>query len=55
LTIDEENGIILSTMMGAGYKDDENRFNGVVMGDVRTVLDGNNVDTVGLYGFNEGA
>lgn len=55
LTIDEENGIILSTMMGAGYKDDENRFNGVVMGDVRTVLDGNNVDAVGLYGFHEGA
>jgi hypothetical protein len=34
LTIDEENGIILSTMMGAGFKDDENSFNGILMGDV---------------------
>lgn len=54
LTIDEENGTILSTMMGAGYKDNQNRFHGVLMGDVAV---GANTDTasVGLYGFHEGA
>lgn len=56
LTIDEENGIILSTMMGAGYKDNLNRFNGVLMGDVRTDVDiAQNLTGVGLYGFNAGA
>ena len=34
LTIDRNNGKILTTMIGAGKKDDENRFNGVLMGDV---------------------
>lgn len=52
LTIDEENGIILSTMMGAGYKDDENSFNGVLMGDVGSTA---GIQNVGLYGFHQGA
>lgn len=52
LTIDEENGIILSTMMGAGYKDDANSFNGVLMGDVGSTA---GIQNVGLYGFNAGA
>ena len=34
LTIDENNGTILTTMLGAGFKDSANRFNGVLMGDV---------------------
>lgn len=55
LTIDEENGTIMSAMIGAGYKDDNNRFNGVLMGDVKTPVNDNTseVDT-GLYGYNEG-
>lgn len=46
LTIDETNGIILSTMMGAGYKNRYNQFYGVLMGKLS--------DTVGLYGFSGG-
>lgn len=52
LTIDEEKGIILSTMMGAGYKDDANSFNGVLIGDVGSTA---GIQNVGLYGFNSGA
>ena len=52
LTIDEDNGIILSTMMGAGYKDDANSFNGVLMGDVGSTA---GIQNVGLYGFHQGA
>lgn len=52
LTIDKKNGIILSTMMGAGFKDEQNRFNGVLMGDVGSTAD---VEDIGLYGFHEGA
>lgn len=55
LTFDEKNGIILSTMVGAGYKDDENRFHGVLMGDVGASADVSDVHTgVGLYGFHDG-
>jgi hypothetical protein len=54
LSIDEGNGTILSTMVGAGRKDEDNRFEGVLMGDVAT---GSNADAVmtGLYGFHKGA
>ena len=52
LTIDEENGIILSSMIGAGFKDTENRFNGILMGDVGGTA---RVGDIGLYGFHEGA
>jgi hypothetical protein len=56
LTIDEENGIILSSMVGAGYKDEENRFYGVLMGDVGVKANDNSIpNSVGLYGFHEGA
>ena len=56
LTIDEENGIILSSMVGAGYKDEENRFHGVLMGDVGVKGNTDDVKTgVGLYGFHAGA
>ena len=51
LTIDEESGIILSTAVGAGAKDEKNRYNGVLMGDLRGV---DQTPTFGLYGYNEG-
>jgi hypothetical protein len=36
LTIDEENGTILSAMIGAGRKNiEDNTFSGVLLGDVR--------------------
>lgn len=52
LTIDEENGTILSTMIGAGKKDSENRFEGVMMGDVTDAISSSTL--LGLYGFNKG-
>lgn len=52
LTIDENNGTILSTMIGAGKKDSENRFEGVMMGDVTDVISSSTL--LGLYGFNKG-
>lgn len=56
LTIDEKNGTILSTMVGAGYKDGQNRFHGVLMGNVdKAKLSLGNKQGVGLYGFHEGA
>lgn len=51
LTIDEKNGTILSTMIGAGKKDKFNRFNGVLMGDISTA---ENTKDTGLYGYHEG-
>lgn len=67
LTIDEKNGTILSTMIGAGRKTIQNTFEGVLMGDVAV---GTNSDTgfeqsneigianhtgLGIYGFHDGA
>lgn len=52
LTIDNENGTILSTMIGAGKKENDNSYSGVLMGDVKCALD--DVTKIGLYGFNFG-
>lgn len=63
LTFDEENGTILSTMIGAGKKDSQNRFNGVLMGDLSPAFNRDYESLnflkdyysgIGLYGFNEG-
>lgn len=51
-TIDEEKGTIMSSMLGAGYKDAKNRYNGVLIGDVKK-----NADTgagSGMFGYSEG-
>lgn len=53
LLIDEENNAILASMMGAGYKDDENRFYGVLMGNVGEKTK-NETMKVGVYGINQG-
>ena len=34
LTMDEENGTIMSTMLGAGRKNSDNTFSGVLIGDI---------------------
>ena len=57
LTIDEENGTILSAMIGAGRKNiEDNTFSGVLLGDVRkgtqNINDSNNM--TGLYGYHHG-
>lgn len=52
--IDEENGTILSTMLGAGRKNSKNQFEGILMGDVGSASE-DNASGVGLYGFHNGA
>lgn len=52
LTIDEDTGTIMSTMLGAGYKDGENRYNGVLIGDVQHTAD--QAAKTGVYGYHEG-
>lgn len=55
--INEANGTILSTMIGAGKKNDNNTFDGVLMGDIEAGanFDTDNASGLGLYGFNDGA
>lgn len=57
LQIDEANGTIMSTMMGAGIKNRDNTFSGVLMGDIvaGADFDTRNANGIGLYGFHEGA
>lgn len=59
--IDESNSTIMSMMLGAGLKDENNQFSGVLMGNlaITELMDGKNVidqnkSMVGLYGFRQG-
>lgn len=55
LTIDENNGTILSKMVGAGKKNaEDNTFSGVLMGDVQSGTENNLVHETGIYGFDHG-
>ena len=54
LKIDEENGTIMSTMVGAGRKTTRNTFEGVLMGNVEGASE-DNATGIGLYGFHDGA
>ena len=54
LTIDESNNAILSSMMGAGRKDNENKFTGVFMGEVGKAGLTANSSTVGIFGYHAG-
>ena len=53
--INEKNGTIMGTMFGAGKKDDNNTFTGVLMGDVEAGagLKTGNKTGIGLYGFHQ--
>jgi hypothetical protein len=55
-TIDKANGTILSTAIGAGKKETDNSFSGVLMGDIARGVgfDPYNMSGLGLYGFNFG-
>ena len=55
LTIDETNGTILSTIVGAGRKNNCNQFEGILLGDVGGQKDSDHATGIGLYGYNEGA
>lgn len=56
LTIDEENGTILASMVGAGIKEKDNSFSGVLMGDVAAKTEDSSAGAgvQGLYGFDHG-
>ncbi len=57
LLIDEENNRIMAATMAAGKKDTENRFTGVVMGDIASQNNESSevVETVsGLFGYHDG-
>lgn len=55
LTINENDGIILSTMVGAGKKEKDNTFSGVLMGDVEKGSGDKAIKELGLYGYHHGA
>jgi hypothetical protein len=44
----------MSMMMGAGRKDSENKFEGVLMGDIATPGGDDAISEIGLYGYNKG-
>lgn len=52
IQINEEGGYILSPQMGAGVKNDDNTFTGVLMGEVKTP--DKNTSDIGLMGYNDG-
>lgn len=58
LTFDEKNGTILSAMIGAGVKNIDNSFSGVLMGDISKTGDpvsgslSSYYNGIGLYGFD---
>ncbi len=53
VSIDEEGGTIMAPMIGAGKKNNNNQFSGVLMGDVKAKVD-NSVALTGLYGYQNG-
>ena len=54
LTINEKDGTILSTMVGAGIKNKDNTFSGVLMGDVEKGSGDDAIKELGLYGYHHG-
>ena len=52
IQLDEEGGHIFSPQVGAGEKDSNNRFTGVLLGKVKE--HSNSQELVGLLGYNEG-
>lgn len=55
LQLDENNGTIMSTMFGAGHKNDNNTFSGVLVGNIKDTLESTGKDEqLGVYGLHEG-
>ena len=55
ITIDENDGYIMSPQIGAGEKDSDNRFTGIVMGKTETYTGGSdNEKQIGLFGYSNG-
>lgn len=55
VTIDEEGGYVIAPQVGAGEKDDNNRFTGILMGKTETYTGGgDNEKQTGLFGYSHG-
>lgn len=55
VTIDNEGGYIMSPQIGAGEKDNNNRFTGILMGKTETYTGGGEKEEqTGLFGYHEG-
>lgn len=55
VTIDDESGYIMAPQIGAGEKDNNNRFTGVLMGKTETYTGGgDNEEEIGLFGYSQG-
>jgi hypothetical protein len=55
VTVDEEGGYIMAPQIGAGEKDDNNRFTGVVMGKTETYTGGAEKEKqIGVLGYSHG-
>lgn len=54
LTLDEGNGTIMSAMLGAGRKNENNTFSGVLIGDLKASGQDSTSAQTGVYGLHEG-
>ena len=55
VTIDDENGYVMAPQIGAGEKDNNNRFTGILMGKTETYTGGgDNEEEIGLFGYSQG-
>lgn len=54
LQINENDGTIMSTMLGAGKKNSDNTFSGVLIGDVEKGTGNSMISTTGVYGLQDG-
>ena len=53
LQIDESGNKILASLIGAGKKEKDNTFSGVVLGDLTTMSEGETSIKTGVLGFNK--
>lgn len=55
VTIDNEGGYVMAPQIGAGEKDDNNRFTGILMGKTETYTGGGDLEEqTGLFGYANG-
>jgi hypothetical protein len=52
--VDAENNIALMAMLGAGVKNNDNTFSGVVMGERRKLEESTTNGDIGIFGFDHG-
>lgn len=54
IDINEEGGYILSPQVGAGRKEEDNSFTGVLMGEVKEYKDNSEISHNGIIGYHQG-